>query len=194
MEVVHARKWWWIPYLLVLILVASIVVVVWLCCFQRVTTVLLVRHAEKSDSTTTDPPLSAAGEARAQVLVHVAGGAGVRAVFATQFLRTQQTVQPLATRLGLTVIQVDSGDVAGLVNQLLTTRVGTTFLVAGHNNTVPQIIQGLRADPLCPSMFPLNQANQCVIPESQYDNLFVVTAPRLGKARVLRLKYGVPTP
>jgi hypothetical protein len=29
-----------------------------------------------------------------------------------------------------------------------------------------------------------------VIPESEFDNLFVVTIYRFGKARVLKLKYG----
>ncbi len=29
-----------------------------------------------------------------------------------------------------------------------------------------------------------------VIPESEYDNLFIVTIYRFGKAKVLKLKYG----
>jgi hypothetical protein len=29
-----------------------------------------------------------------------------------------------------------------------------------------------------------------VIPESEYDNLFIVTIYRFGKAKVVRLKYG----
>ena len=68
------------------------------------TTVLLVRHAEKT-SAATDPPLSVAGKARARVLAHVAGSAGVNAIYHTQFQRTQQTVKPLAVAQGLTPIQ-----------------------------------------------------------------------------------------
>ena len=65
-------------------------------------TVLLVRHAEKAAGGSDDPPLSPAGEARARVLAHVAGSAGVSAIYHTQYKRTQQTVAPLAAKLGLT--------------------------------------------------------------------------------------------
>jgi len=184
----------WKLYCLGLAGIFVIVILGWFCRPQPVTTVMLIRHAEKSESPPNDPPLSRAGQARAQQLVHVAGDAGVTAVFATQFLRTQQTVQPIATRLGLTVRQVDSADVHGLIQQLVTMHSGATVLVAGHSDTLPQIVVGLRADPLCPSVFPLNPANQCLIPESQFDNILVVTMPRFGPARVLRLKYGEPTP
>ena len=66
------------------------------------TTVLVLRHAEKA-SGGVDPPLSSQGQMRAQELVQVAGEAGVTAIYATQFIRTQQTAQPLADHLNLNV-------------------------------------------------------------------------------------------
>lgn len=183
----------WASYCLVLILVV-IVVIGWFCWFHPMTTVLLVRHAEKSATPPQDPPLNTDGEARAQTLVHIAGDTGVTAVYATQFLRTQQTVKPLANHLGLPIIQVNATEVEGLVDQVLSDYGGAIVLIAGHGNTVPQIVEELRADSLCPDMFELNPANECHIPGDQYDNLFIVTVPRFGKAKVVRLKYGNPTP
>jgi phosphohistidine phosphatase SixA len=183
----------WAFYCLVLVLVV-IVVIGWFCWFQPMTTVLLVRHAEKSATPPQDPPLNTTGEARAQTLVHIAGDTGVTAVYATQFLRTQQTVKPLANHLGLPIIQVNATEVEGLVDQVLSDYGGAIVLIAGHGNTVPQIVEELRADSLCPDMFELNPANECHIPGDQYDNLFIVTVPRFGKAKVVRLKYGNPTP
>ena len=66
------------------------------------TIVLLVRHADIDlPALSSDPPLNAAGRRRAAGLAHVAGGAGVTAVFTSTFARTIQTVGPLVARLGL---------------------------------------------------------------------------------------------
>jgi hypothetical protein len=55
-------------------------------------------------------------------------------------------------------------------------------VVAGHSNTVPQIITALTGTAL-PD-----------IPDAQFDNLYVVTLPHRGPAAVTHLKYGVRTP
>jgi broad specificity phosphatase PhoE len=143
------------------------------------TTVLLVRHAEQA-AQTGDPPLSADGQARAQALVHVVGDAGVTAVYATEFLRTQQTVQPLATYLGLPVNEVNADDVEGLVAQVLSEHAGKVVLIAGHGPTVPAIIREFGGDPMPP------------IPGNEFDNLFIVTVHGFGEAKVLNLNYGDP--
>jgi broad specificity phosphatase PhoE len=49
--------------------------------------------------------------------VHVAGTAGVAGIYATEFNRTQETVEPLASAMGLPVVEVAGSDVAGLVTQ-----------------------------------------------------------------------------
>ena len=161
------------------IVVIILIFVGWLCWFQPVTTVLLVRHAEKAGETV-DPPLSAEGQARAQTLTHVAGDAGVIAVYATQFVRTQQTVQPLATLLGVSVTEVSASDVAGLVDQVLADHSGEVVLIAGHSNTVPDIVVEFGADPIS------------LIAENEFDNLFVVTVYRFRTAKVVHLNYGEP--
>jgi phosphohistidine phosphatase SixA len=149
---------------------------------QPITTVILVRHAEKNiEPDNPNPALSPAGQERAQTLVHMLAGSGITDIYATQYIRTQSTVAPLADRLGLKVNQIESRNVAELVSQIKTSNVGGVVFAAGHNNSVPAIIEGLGG-----GTFP-------IIPESEYDNMFIVTVQRFRKTRVLKLKYGNPS-
>lgn len=145
------------------------------------TTVLLVRHAEKAAEGGQDPPLSIEGQERARTLVHVLGKAKIAAVYVTEYKRTQQTAKPLCDHLGLTFKVVRASDVEGLIEQVLMDCTGKVAFIVGHSNTVPEIIEGLSGKTIHP------------IPENEFDNLFVVTGSRLGKARVLNLKYGDPS-
>ena len=171
------RKWIWVPILFVCVVI--IAVVCWWWCFRPLTTALVVRHAEKA-AAGGDPPLSADGQARAQTLVHVAGDAGVVAVYATEWQRTQQTVQPLADHLVLPVTVVNADDISGLVDQVLADHAGEVVVISGHTNTVPDIIEEFGADPVP------------AIAENEYDNLYVVTVYRFNRAKVLHLNYGDP--
>lgn len=158
----------------------AVVVFGYYATFARpVTTVILIRHAEKIiDPNNPDVDLSAAGQARAQELVRMFGDAGIKAIYATQYKRTQQTVKPLADKLGLTVTQVNSKSTAELLSQIKSQHRGETIFIAGHNNSVPEIIAALGGP-----QYP-------IIPESEYDNLFIVTVYRTGKAKVVKMKYG----
>src|SRR6185436_2612241 len=73
----------------------AVVVFAYFATFRRpVTTVILVRHAEKViDPNNSDPDLSPAGQARAQEIVRIFSDAGINAIYATQYRRTQQTVK-----------------------------------------------------------------------------------------------------
>ena len=159
---------------------AAVIVLTYLTTFSRpLTTVILVRHAEKNtEPNNPNPDLIPAGGARAEELVRLFRNAGITAIYATQYGRTQQTVQPLATALSLPVRKVDSGNTAELVRQITADHRGGVVFVAGHNNTVPEIIAALGGERLPP------------IPETEYDNLFVVTIYTSGKAKTLRMKYG----
>jgi len=162
------------------------------------TVVMVVRHAEKNNSAScsaTDPsnvPISSPlGTDRAAELAHVVENAGVQAIFASELCRTQQTVQPTATQLGLTRIDVNQhpGGVANvdeLLRQVSRDHKGQVILIAGHNDTVPLIIAGLGAGPINP------------IQESEFDNLYVVTIRRSwlkfgSYVTMVRLKYGRAT-
>jgi 2,3-bisphosphoglycerate-dependent phosphoglycerate mutase len=162
----------------------AVVVFAYFATFRRpVTTVILVRHAEKViDPNNSDPDLSPAGQARAQEIVRIFSDAGINAIYATQYKRTQQTVKPLADKLGLPVNQVNSKSTADLLAQIRSQNSGQVVFIAGHNNTVPEIITAL-GGPTFPA-----------IPETEFDNLYIVTVYRTGKAKVVKLKYGGSLP
>jgi len=161
----------------------AVVVFAYFSTFSRpVTTVILVRHAEKKiEPNDPDPDLAPDGLERAQEIARVFGDAGVNAIYATQYKRTQQTVKPFADRTGVPVTLLDANLTDQLLKQIQTTHRGQTVFIAGHNNTVPAIVSTLSGD-----TYP-------TIPESEYDNLYIVTIYRFGKAKVVKLKYGKPS-
>jgi phosphohistidine phosphatase SixA len=141
--------------------------------------VFLVRHAERADTPAaggmmaTDPELSEAGHARAQSLASALKDAGITAIYVTQFKRTQQTAAPLARALGLKPIEVNSKDLNGLAEKIKAQ--SGNVLVVGHSNSVPNTIKALGV------------ASAPDIPETDFDNLFVVT---LGaRPSIVRLHY-----
>jgi phosphohistidine phosphatase SixA len=90
--------------------------------------VILVRHAERADGgpaagtgmtgAPADPLLSAAGKARADKLATMLAASGVKAIYTSEFHRTQDTGKPLAAKLGLTITAVASADVNDLVKKI----------------------------------------------------------------------------
>jgi 2,3-bisphosphoglycerate-dependent phosphoglycerate mutase len=169
-----------VVFSLLLVVLGSVIVFAYFSTFSRpVTTVILVRHAEKRiEPSNPDPDLTPAGEARALEIARMFSNSGINAIYATQYKRTQQTVKPLSEKAGVAVTLLDANQVDELANRVLTSNRGQTVFVAGHNNTVPAVINKLSGE------------NIQVIPESEYDNLFIVTVYRYGKAKVLHLKYG----
>ena len=169
-----------VVFSLLALIFGAVIVFAYFSTFARpVTTVIIVRHAEKNiEPNNPDPDLSLAGVARAQEIARIFGDAGVQAIYATQYKRTQQTVTPLASRLGLPVVSVDAKQSSELTRRILSNNRGQTVFVAGHNNTAPEIVNLLSGE------------NYPQIPESEYDNMFVVTIYRFGKAKVLKVKYG----
>ncbi len=145
------------------------------------TTIYVVRHAEKLTSDF-DTPLSQVGEARAQALAEKLADIGVQRIYATQRQRTQQTVAPLAERMKLEVVVLEPNAVDSLVRRIKQEDRGRVVLVAGHNNTVPAIVQGLSGQAVDP------------IPEQVFDRLYRVELPEQGPGTVTVLNYGEPTP
>lgn len=145
------------------------------------TTIYIVRHAEKLSSDR-DTPLSPVGEARALALADRLAMAEVQRVYATDLQRTQQTVGPLAERMGLAVHVLPAMALDSLVQRVRSVDQGMVVLVAGHNHTVPELVQrlsGVAVDG---------------IPEHVFDRLYRVVLPADGKPEVVVLQYGEPTP
>ena len=173
-----------VVFAMLFIVFGAVVVFAYFSTFSRpLTTVILVRHAEKKiEPDNPDPDLTPEGVARAQEIARVFGDAGINAIYATQYKRTQQTVKPLADRIRVPVTLLDSKDRDELVNRLQTTHRGQTVFIAGHSNSVPAILS------------ILSNERFTEIPDNEYDNLFIVTIYRFGKAKVTKLKYGNKSP
>ncbi|HEX8616791.1 MAG TPA: phosphoglycerate mutase family protein [Thermoanaerobaculia bacterium] len=150
---------------------------------QAATTIILVRHAEKA-AMPGDMPLSEAGSARAKELARVLGGAGITAIYTTQYLRTRETVAPLAAALKLTPKTIEAGGKeypATVVREVLAHHKGETVVVAGHSNTTVDILN------------ELGMKNPPFIPEPQFDDLFVCTLVDGAPASCVALRYGAVT-
>jgi broad specificity phosphatase PhoE len=136
-------------------------------------TVFIVRHAEKAQSGGNDPDLSDSGRARAEALAKMLKDAGINAIYATEFKRTQQTAAPLAKILGLSVTTVPSKETSALIAKLRDSH--GNVLVVGHGNTIPDLIK------------EVGVAVPISISENDYDNLFVLVLDE--KPRLIRLHY-----
>lgn len=149
---------------------------------QAPTTVLVVRHAEKATDAD-DSPLTEAGARAAQALARVAEGAGVAAVYSSQFRRNLDTARPLSERAGVAVTQApvdlqNPGDYGQrLARDILQKHAGQTVVVVGHANTVGATVDALAG-----------RANQ--VGDVQYGDLFVVIVTPEGPARVLKAQFG----
>ena len=147
------------------------------------TTVVLIRHAEKQVGAISDAPLAPAGEVRAARLAQMFGDASefgrVQKIYVTDTRRTQQTAAGVAQRLTLKpdVVTAKSSS-RDLASRVLKENRGGLALVVGHSNTVPEIVAALA-----------NRDDVPPIADDEFDTLYVVTVPTIGRASVLRLKY-----
>jgi broad specificity phosphatase PhoE len=119
---------------------------------QAQSLVIFVRHAERADGgaaaapksmtgAPADPLLSAAGEQRAAKLATMLVDSRIKAIYATEFKRTQDTGKPLAAKLGLSVETVPASDTAALVARIKADHPKDVVLVIGHSNTLPAAIK-----------------------------------------------------
>lgn len=142
------------------------------------TTFILVRHAETT-GIGSNPDLSAAGIARAEELRRALSSVSLDAVYSTNFNRTMQTAQPVADDKSLSIIIFDPFNPSAFVDGVLVDHHAGVVLVVGHSNTTPLLINTLVGANIYSDL-----------PETEYDNLFVVTVFEKGRSDVVHLKYG----
>lgn len=172
----------WLSAIGAFVALSLAVFAVWNWGTANSTTVIVIRHAEKESSGAVDPPLSAAGEARAARLAGMFGvsqGPGrLDAIYVSATVRSRSTAAPLAARLGLTPTVASADDAQGLAKRALREHSGGRVLVIGHANTVPKIVAALSGRNDIPEM-----------DEHDFGIMYVVTVPRIGHANVLQLNY-----
>lgn len=144
------------------------------------TTIYLVRHGEK-DLTPglADPPLTAAGEARAQLLAQRLARRHPVALFTTDTRRTRATLAPLAQATGLTPQAYSAKEQAALATRLQQEYAGKTVVVVGHSNTLLPLLTAMGVGPL-----------PAEIRDEQYDLLFKVVLRAGQPARLTMSRYG----
>lgn len=138
--------------------------------------IYIVRHAERADQSA-DSGLSTKGVGRAYRLRDMLHDAGITRIFTTEFKRTIETAQPLASEHHLTPQPIAASDIDGLVSKVTGVGPRDRVLVVGHSNTVPALLNALHVDP------PIS------IAEDAYDDLFIVVPQRDGRPVLLRLKF-----
>jgi len=169
----------------IMIYTAIAIGLAWFFESQATTTIIFVRHAEKVAVQDDDPSLSVAGKRRVaeltRQLVDADVVAGIDAIYATPFKRSQETVQPIADALSLPIRAYDAEDTNQVLKKILRKHKGKIILVVGHSNTLPILIANLGASKKVPR-----------IAEGEYDNIYIVSIPWFGKTKTIRLRYGEP--
>ena len=157
----------------------------WFFESQATTTIIFVRHAEKAMAPADDPGLSEAGQRRVaeltRQLIDADVVAGIDAVYATDYNRTQETARPMADALDLPINTYDARDTETVLATILKEHKGKIILVVGHSNTVPELIANLGASKKVPP-----------IDENEYDNIYIISIPWFGKTKTIRLRFGEP--
>lgn len=139
--------------------------------------IVAVRHAEK-DTVGDDPELTPAGQERALRLANILKDFPLDGIYSTRFVRTLKTAQPAADLQRQSVVIYDHKDTE-YFSRLAQNRPGKRFLVVGHSNTIPAIINHLTGKEHFPE-----------IDEKFYGDIFVAAIGGEGKpVKVIRVVY-----
>lgn len=134
-------------------------------------TIVLVRHSEKdisAEASKTDPDLSAEGRARALRLKELLKKYKPHEIFSTNFKRTRQTAEPIASARKKEIQTYSPGEQAELVKRIMASTTDHNLIV-GHSNTIPALV----------NLFAGKQVFRD-LPESEY-GVFYVMRFRSGK-------------
>ncbi|RDC62130.1 SixA phosphatase family protein [Adhaeribacter pallidiroseus] len=149
---------------------------------SQITVVYLVRHAEKvtANPNEQDPDLTSAGYARAQALQKYLQNTPIDGFLASPYKRTRLTLEPLAA--GREISTYPAHGYAALKKLINEKYAGKTVIVAGHSNTLLDIIETLGAAKPVPA-----------IADAKYDYIFKITLRPGKKAKVETATFGTPT-
>ena len=139
------------------------VLLVALISCKATTTLYVVRHAEKETATTmsSDVPLSTEGKQRAEALAEVLKDKNIKHIYATNFLRTKSTAQPLATAINVPIEIYNPNDTS-FVSRIKNSK--GNVLIVGHSNTVDDIVNKLMGKTVIAGD----------LPDNEFGDLFVV--------------------
>jgi|SRR5690606_11497588 len=153
-------------------------------CTQKI---YVVRHAEKatvsgnSNMMSQDPPLSEAGQKRAEDLREVLKSKKIGYIFSTNFIRTRSTAEPTRAHFGIQIENYAPRPDDNFIHKV--TGLKKNVLIVGHSNTIDDVVNKICGETKVPGD----------LDESIYDNLYILK--RQGKKwKFENKKYGSPTP
>lgn len=143
----------------------------------QTTEIWVVRHAEKekSDPQEKNPDLSEAGKVRARDLATFLKKEKIDVAFTTPYKRTHQTLDSLVIPK-----VIEYNDIKSLVENIKTNYSGKKIIIAGHSNTVLEIIEAFGG-----------KRPREELTDDDYDFIFRLTV-KGDKAKVKMDQYGVP--
>ena len=135
--------------------------------------VFVVRHAEKSSDDPRDPRLSRTGVERASALAAMLAHAGVTHLYSSEFRRTHETLEPLAERCGREIEVIPAGTPDAQVTAIHELPAGSVAVVAGHSNTVPELVRALGGE----VSRLVDTPHGPMLDDNSYDRMFQVIMP-----------------
>lgn len=137
-------------------------------------TIYLVRHAEK-ENTGKDPNLSQLGKERAKALAALLDFELVTEIYSTNYKRTLETAEPLASQKNLTVELYDPSKLNAFAETLKQKSTGI-IVVIGHSNTTPKLVSFISGQAIDP------------MDETEYEHVYILNRRLDGKFSVNHLK------
>jgi 2,3-bisphosphoglycerate-dependent phosphoglycerate mutase len=144
------------------------------------TTYIIVRHGEKDTSANNqNPPLSAIGKKRAQLLAQILENYPIAKVYYTGGMsRTLETAQPVLDLLKCPSDTFYRKGIEPFFYNLLDAHKGKSVLIIGNTNTIPKMLNCFK-----------EKAIYQDIDEKEYDHMYIVVARGKSDACIQQFKY-----
>jgi hypothetical protein len=130
-----------------------------------------------------DLGLSPVGAIRAEELSRVLGDVdviqGPDAILVWGGRPSRETAEPLARRLNLPVLEVDSSSLTRLAKRIMKDYKGQIVVVVAEPADIPVFIPRFQGSKKVPELA-----------DEEADNIYVVSVPWYGKVKTLRFRYG----
>lgn len=136
----------------------------------------VVRHAEKAAEPQQNPPLTPAGQQRAERLKTLLVNENLEQIYASNYVRTRETARPTAEALSLPIDLYDPGNQAVFIEALKASRKHT--LVVGHSNTIRHVINGLTE----------TETLKQDLRDDEYSNLYLIKRKRFPRRQIVELR------
>lgn len=137
------------------------------------------RHCEKVKDGSKDPELTAEGQARAERLGRILSGAKIHRVCTTPYKRTMHTGEAVQRHTGNPPFETYPPDAQAVwLESVLAAGGGKQYFVAGHSNTVPQLLNLL-----------VGKTQFLNIDDEEYGMFYVAVTTGLGTTEVIECRY-----